>query len=324
MANDNTVTRARRPTAAVQALLSLVFLTLLHLVVPTRSAWASCGNDTECKGNRICNKGQCEDPPVAACTKDTDCEGDLVCTTGVCTPPTQAPTVGTCVKDDDCPGALVCNDQRCANDDTPVADNSAIDTSNNTPDESAKPSSEERQLTMVSFEGKGYSAKLSAAAGSNPETPEPKTCAAPCLLAVAPGSYILEVDGETMPLLVGRSAVHVTKVKRRLITFAVLGGVLVGAGLAIVGVGYALPQRDCTYSASGSYCKDSFLADFFPVMGGVLAAVGAVQIPLVAISFTHIEVDGKPITAKSDAPVAMSASLRGREGGLVGGLELSW
>ena len=71
---------------------------------------AGCLKDTDCKGNRVCQQGQCIDPTKVdptqkACTKDTDCPGDEICTNKACgkagaapsssaTPPGSAPPVG--------------------------------------------------------------------------------------------------------------------------------------------------------------------------------------------------------------------------------------
>lgn len=48
-----------------------------------------CLKDTDCKGTRICQQGQCVeptkvDPTKKACTKDTDCPGDEICTNKAC------------------------------------------------------------------------------------------------------------------------------------------------------------------------------------------------------------------------------------------------
>ena len=52
---------------------------------------AGCEKDTDCKGDRICEDGVCQDPaPASDCEKDTDCLGDLICEEWACVPPTQA------------------------------------------------------------------------------------------------------------------------------------------------------------------------------------------------------------------------------------------
>jgi hypothetical protein len=68
---------------------------VLALIAGARSAHAACAKDTDCKGDRICQAGQCVYPsptapaaPVAGiCTKDTECKGDRVCHEGQCKPP---------------------------------------------------------------------------------------------------------------------------------------------------------------------------------------------------------------------------------------------
>ena len=46
-------------------------------------AWACDGND-DCKGGRICVKGECVD---AKCKSDKQCPGDSICKAGACVPP---------------------------------------------------------------------------------------------------------------------------------------------------------------------------------------------------------------------------------------------
>lgn len=50
------------------------------------SASAQCSKDTDCKGTRVCEKGECVEPATAAgaCTRDVDCAGDDVCERGRC------------------------------------------------------------------------------------------------------------------------------------------------------------------------------------------------------------------------------------------------
>ena len=68
-------------------------------VAATPPAAGGCGMDTDCKGDRICQGGQCVAPsPVApprvtregACTKDTECKGDRICVDGQCVAPRAA------------------------------------------------------------------------------------------------------------------------------------------------------------------------------------------------------------------------------------------
>jgi len=42
-------------------------------------ARADCAQDTDCKGDRVCEVGQCVAPKPKACSKDTDCAGNQVC-----------------------------------------------------------------------------------------------------------------------------------------------------------------------------------------------------------------------------------------------------
>jgi len=49
-----------------------------------------CESDGDCKGDRICEKGQCVAPTSSGCQKDTDCKGDRVCEKGVCVGPSPA------------------------------------------------------------------------------------------------------------------------------------------------------------------------------------------------------------------------------------------
>lgn len=51
-----------------------------------------CRNDTECKGDRICENGQCVSPDVPKqtgppCASDSDCPGNDICADGHCTAP---------------------------------------------------------------------------------------------------------------------------------------------------------------------------------------------------------------------------------------------
>ncbi len=72
-------------------------LTVAVLLFSARPVWAGCAKDTDCKGDRICQAGQCVSatpsaPPPAAtggstCTKDTDCKGDRICSGGQCVAP---------------------------------------------------------------------------------------------------------------------------------------------------------------------------------------------------------------------------------------------
>jgi hypothetical protein len=65
---------------------------LLGLVLGASPARADCTKDSECKGDRICDKGACVDAkPASACSTDKDCKGDLVCNDGHCASPAAAP-----------------------------------------------------------------------------------------------------------------------------------------------------------------------------------------------------------------------------------------
>ena len=65
--------------------LGVVFGLLLGL---GGSASAGCVSDQECKGDRVCEQGQCVDPRLsgvgASCSKDRDCPGDLLCKSKQC------------------------------------------------------------------------------------------------------------------------------------------------------------------------------------------------------------------------------------------------
>jgi hypothetical protein len=77
------------------------FAALMALVVGlavSGQARADCTKDTECKGDRVCQKGRCVDAPAGPagrCSVDTDCPGNQVCTDGKCAasaaPPPAAP-----------------------------------------------------------------------------------------------------------------------------------------------------------------------------------------------------------------------------------------
>lgn len=64
-------------------------------ILGARAAAAQCATDIDCKGDRVCDSGQCVDPisndlasKAAACTRDVDCKGDRVCEVGRCVAPT--------------------------------------------------------------------------------------------------------------------------------------------------------------------------------------------------------------------------------------------
>jgi hypothetical protein len=62
------------------SVVAMFFLFANHL-------FAQCTMDIECKGDRICVKGKCIDPPAVQpkpCTKDVDCLGDSTCEKGRC------------------------------------------------------------------------------------------------------------------------------------------------------------------------------------------------------------------------------------------------
>lgn len=62
--------------------LSACILSLL-ILGPSISAYAECKSKNDCKGDRICESGQCVDPTQSehgsACDKDIECPGELVC-----------------------------------------------------------------------------------------------------------------------------------------------------------------------------------------------------------------------------------------------------
>ena len=76
------------------------WLALVALLSAARSGSAACAKDTDCKGDRVCNAGQCVSPSAAppaapapsSCAKDTDCKGDRVCSAGQCVAPSAAGT----------------------------------------------------------------------------------------------------------------------------------------------------------------------------------------------------------------------------------------
>jgi len=64
---------------------------LLVGLVASRVARADCTKDSECKGDRICEKGRCVDAPVArpaGCRVDIDCRGEDICVERQCESPT--------------------------------------------------------------------------------------------------------------------------------------------------------------------------------------------------------------------------------------------
>jgi hypothetical protein len=58
----------------------LLFFLLCHY------SYSQCTKDIDCKGNRICVQGKCQDPQIQRppCTKDIDCQGDSTCEKGKC------------------------------------------------------------------------------------------------------------------------------------------------------------------------------------------------------------------------------------------------
>lgn len=65
---------------------SMAAVSLATLVGLSGEARADCTKDNECKGDRICVKGLCVDPPNrGSCRVDTDCPGDEVCNAQRCT-----------------------------------------------------------------------------------------------------------------------------------------------------------------------------------------------------------------------------------------------
>ena len=65
------------------------------LLAPTDS-WAQCTKDTDCKGDRICRKGNCVGPTgsnaLPKCSKDTECTGTAICRKGQCLEAKQNPS----------------------------------------------------------------------------------------------------------------------------------------------------------------------------------------------------------------------------------------
>lgn len=61
------------------------------LIVTLGTAGAQCTSRNDCKGNRLCESGQCVDPANAEtavyCTTDKECSGDLVCKKKQCVQP---------------------------------------------------------------------------------------------------------------------------------------------------------------------------------------------------------------------------------------------
>jgi hypothetical protein len=59
------------------------------------AAAGACGSDSDCKGDRVCRKGQCAEPEEGndnkSCKRDSDCPGDRVCEDESCTPPRSQP-----------------------------------------------------------------------------------------------------------------------------------------------------------------------------------------------------------------------------------------
>ena len=48
-------------------------------VVPSLAQSSGCTSDDQCKGDRICVEGRCEDPGPLRGGSDRDCPGDLIC-----------------------------------------------------------------------------------------------------------------------------------------------------------------------------------------------------------------------------------------------------
>ena len=61
---------------------------LLSTLGVALQAHAQCVADTDCKGDRRCVAGACQDRG-APCAKDKDCPGDQICTDGACAMPGQ-------------------------------------------------------------------------------------------------------------------------------------------------------------------------------------------------------------------------------------------
>lgn len=60
----------------------------LLLLTPSL-AQADCLDDGDCKGDRVCVRGECLDPEEVgrSCRSDYDCDGELVCRGGLCSDP---------------------------------------------------------------------------------------------------------------------------------------------------------------------------------------------------------------------------------------------
>jgi hypothetical protein len=63
--------------------LSIGFIVLLG----GNAAWAQCQTDADCRGARICQRGQCVEAAGQPCGKDTDCPEPMVCTQAQCAMP---------------------------------------------------------------------------------------------------------------------------------------------------------------------------------------------------------------------------------------------
>lgn len=62
------------------------FIAFVSILIISTRLNAQCTKDIDCKGDRICVNGKCEEPPKQKppCTKDIDCQGDSVCDQGRC------------------------------------------------------------------------------------------------------------------------------------------------------------------------------------------------------------------------------------------------
>lgn len=89
-------------TTSLLPALTLTF-GMAFLGQPSDVLAGGCEKDTDCKGDRVCDNGNCvapggatAPPPAAGCTKDTDCQAGAYCVSGACvTESGQPPAAGT-------------------------------------------------------------------------------------------------------------------------------------------------------------------------------------------------------------------------------------
>lgn len=93
----------------VRLFLVLCLLPFVPVLVYPWSAHAGCEKDTDCKGDRICDQGECKEPvaptfvtsepSLGGCEKDTDCKGDRICEQGACIDPANSATASTAARE---------------------------------------------------------------------------------------------------------------------------------------------------------------------------------------------------------------------------------